>query len=190
MTICIIPARSGSQRIPHKNRKLFHGKPIILYSIETAQKSGLFDEIIVSTDDPDIFEIAMAHGATGYMRPEHLAVDEIGTQAVAKDVLEQVDTEYACVLYATSPLLSVERLEFGYVVASSLDDSLSYAYSCDRDGNDAGCFYFGKTKSFVDDVPLAGNSVCIALPPERVCDINVMADWHQAEAMFEVLYET
>ena len=57
--ICVIPARGGSRRIPKKNIKFFHGKPIIAYSIETAKASGLFAEIYVSTDDLEIANIAV-----------------------------------------------------------------------------------------------------------------------------------
>lgn len=184
--ICVIPARSGSQRIPGKNRKLFHGKPIILYSIEAAQKSGLFDEIIISTDDPDIFEIAMAHGATGYMRPEHLSKNEVGTQAVAKDVLSQVSCEYACVLYATSPLISVEDLKRG-LDRLKTSRTKKYAYSVDEDGVDCGNFYWGRARDFVDGLPLSGNSVEVPIAQERVMDINTISDWMLAETKYILL---
>ena len=62
--LCIIPARGGSKRIPRKNIKDFLGKPIIAYSIEAAIQSNLFDEIMVSTDDEEIAEVAKKHGAT------------------------------------------------------------------------------------------------------------------------------
>ncbi len=61
--ICIIPARGGSKRIPKKNIKDFLGKPIIAYSIEMALETGLFDEVMVSTDDLEIADIAMSYGA-------------------------------------------------------------------------------------------------------------------------------
>ena len=61
--LCIIPARGGSKRIHRKNIKDFHGKPIIVYSIEAALQSGLFDEVMVSTDDQEIAEIGKSHGA-------------------------------------------------------------------------------------------------------------------------------
>ena len=63
MNICIIPARGGSKRIPRKNIKEFNGKPIIAWSILAAQKSGLFDQIIVSTDDDEIKLISEKYGA-------------------------------------------------------------------------------------------------------------------------------
>ena len=63
MNICVIPARGGSKRIPRKNIKDFNGKPIIAYSIEAALKSNCFDQVIVSTDDDEIAEVAIKYGA-------------------------------------------------------------------------------------------------------------------------------
>jgi CMP-N-acetylneuraminic acid synthetase len=88
--IAIIPARGGSQRIPKKNIKEFCGKPIIAYSIQTALRSRLFDQIIVSTDSPEIWKVAEAWGAdTIVNRSVYASQDKIGTQAVAREVLEQ-----------------------------------------------------------------------------------------------------
>lgn len=61
--LAIIPARGGSKRIPRKNIKPFMGKPIIAYSIEAALQSGIFDEVMVSTDDEEIAEVAKQYGA-------------------------------------------------------------------------------------------------------------------------------
>ena len=72
--IAIIPARGGSKRIPHKNVKLFMGKPIIAYSIETALSTHLFDEVMVSTDDLEIAEVARQYGASvPFLRTEETA---------------------------------------------------------------------------------------------------------------------
>ena len=71
MNIAIIPARGGSKRIPRKNIKLFHGRPIISYSIEVALKSGLFEKVIVSTDDEEIKSISEKYGAiVPFKRPK------------------------------------------------------------------------------------------------------------------------
>ena len=88
--ICIIPARGGSKRIPRKNIKNFLGKPIIAYSIEAAQKSGLFDEIMVSTDDPKIAETAKKHGAkVPFLRSTENANDFATLADVLIEVVEQ-----------------------------------------------------------------------------------------------------
>jgi len=120
MNIAIIPARGGSKRIPRKNIKKFCGKPIIAYSIETAKASGLFDKIIVSTDDEEIAEVAKKYGAEiPFMRPRELSDDFTGTNAVVKHALEWLMgqgeiIEYACCIYATAPFIQVECLKEGY----------------------------------------------------------------------------
>ena len=87
MKLCVIPARGGSKRIPRKNIRPFCGKPILAYSIEAALETGLFDRVMVSTDDEEIAEVAQAHGAEiPFLRPGELADDHTGTNAVAQAV--------------------------------------------------------------------------------------------------------
>ena len=87
MRVAIIPARGGSKRIPRKNIKFFCGKPIIAYSIEAALSSGCFDKVIVSTEDDEIALIAESFGASvPFMRPQNIADDRTGTNAVVKQV--------------------------------------------------------------------------------------------------------
>ncbi len=114
--IAVIPARGGSKRIPKKNIKLFLGKPLIAYSIETAQKSGLFDRIVVSTDDTDVAEIAIEYGAEiPFMRPKELSDDHTSAVEVVENTLARMEKEgesirYACTIYPTAPLLEAEYL--------------------------------------------------------------------------------
>ena len=111
MIIAVIPARGGSKRIPRKNIKYFHGKPIIAYSIEAAINSRCFDKVIVSTDDLEIAEIAKKYGAVvPYLRPSNISDDFTGTNVVVKNVIEWfldqgTIVEYACCIYATAPFL-------------------------------------------------------------------------------------
>ena len=89
--IAIIPARGGSKRIPNKNIRLFAGRPIISYSIQAALDSRLFDRVIVSTDSPQISEIATQYGAeVPFLRPSELADDETGTASVIIHALDGV----------------------------------------------------------------------------------------------------
>jgi len=116
MNVAIIPARGGSKRIPRKNIKLFHGKPIIAYSIEAAITSGCFDKIIVSTDDDEIADIARQYGAqVPFIRPAHLADDHSTTLAVISHALNwMIDNEekpdLTCIIYATAPFLRPETI--------------------------------------------------------------------------------
>jgi len=120
MNIAIIPARGGSKRIPKKNIKYFSGKPIIAWSIEVAIKSGIFDRVIVSTDDEQIAEVATTYGAeVPFMRPSDLSDDHTGTNLVVKQTVEWLLTqgcsiEYICCIYATAPLLQLGYLKEGY----------------------------------------------------------------------------
>jgi len=115
-SVAIITARGGSKRIPHKNIKDFCGKPIIAYSIEAALQAGCFDEIMVSTDDPQIAEIAKQYGASvPFMRSAENADDFSTTRDVVKEVLEQYEAvgrhfEYACCIYPTAPFITGSRL--------------------------------------------------------------------------------
>lgn len=114
--LAIITARGGSKRIPRKNIKEFCGKPIIAYSIEAALQSGVFDEVMVSTDDEEIAEIAMKYGAkVPFFRSEATANDFATTNDVIWEVLEEYEKrgevfDAFCCMYPTAPFLKAERL--------------------------------------------------------------------------------
>jgi len=120
MNIAIIPARGGSKRIPRKNIKFFHGKPMIAYSIEAAKQSGCFDRIIVSTDDQEIAEVALQYGAeVPFFRPEKFSDDHATTMDVMQHALnwceaEGWEVENVCCLYATAPFVLPEYIKQGY----------------------------------------------------------------------------
>jgi len=118
--LAIIPARGGSKRIPRKNIRDFCGKPIIAYSIESALKSGLFEEVMVSTDDAEIAEIARSYGAkVPFLRSAQNADDFATTMDVIREVLEKYKEagktfEYVCCIYPTAPLIRAEHLAEGF----------------------------------------------------------------------------
>lgn len=114
--LAIITARGGSKRIPKKNIRLFLGKPIIVYSIEAALKSGIFDEVMVSTDSQEIADIAIKYGAKVPFFRSAKNSDDYSTSA---DVIEEVlleykkrgkEYDYVCCLYPTAPFVTEERL--------------------------------------------------------------------------------
>lgn len=199
MKVAIIPARGGSRRIPKKNIRPFHGLPIIAYSIKTAQASGLFDGIYVSTDDDEIADVAKLYGAAVMRRLDYFAQDEVGTQAVMRHALitmiEQsgnyryTDLESACCIYATAPMLLPQDLIDGYRAMKKR--VARYAFSVGYPPlRDAGCYYCGLAHSFINGDPLVGpETVVMPLPAKRVMDINTMADWEQAERMYAALQE-
>ena len=118
--VAIIPARGGSKRIPRKNIKDFHGKPLIAYSIEVALKSKLFEKVIVSTDDEEIAKIAIKYGASvPFLRPKELSDDFTGTGAVVNHTLEYLKSigenyDFVCTIYATAPFLDEKYLIEGF----------------------------------------------------------------------------
>ncbi len=139
MKLAVIPARGGSKRIPRKNIKRFAGKPIIAYSIEAAHKSGLFDQIIVSTDDDEIAEVAKQYGAdVPFMRSAELSGDHTGTMDVIVHAIQTVakqqgeTPEYTCCIYATAPFLLPEFLQQGYDKLSRSE--YAYAFSVNEFG--------------------------------------------------------
>ena len=127
--LCVIPARGGSKRIPRKNIKPFLGKPIIAYSIEIAIKSGLFDTVMVSTDDVEIAECAKKYGAeVPFFRSVANANDYATTQSVLEEVLKEyanIGVYWSCLfcIYPTAPLAQTETIKKGYdcLVSNKLD---------------------------------------------------------------------
>lgn len=121
-SVAIITARGGSKRIPRKNIKDFCGKPIMAYSIEAAKESGLFDEVMVSTDDGEIAEVARKYGANvPFMRSAATSDDYATTADVIREVLGEYEKQgknfgWVCCIYPTAP----------FVTAKKLRDSFSY----------------------------------------------------------------
>ena len=116
-TVAIITARGGSKRIPRKNIKEFCGKPILAYSIEAALQSGLFDTVMVSTDDEEIAEIGKKYGAeVPFYRSEKTANDFATTNDVLLEVLEEYEKrgqhfDVACCIYPTAPFITAEKIK-------------------------------------------------------------------------------
>lgn len=130
--LCIIPARGGSKRIPRKNIKEFLGKPIIAYSIETAIETGLFDEVMVSTDDVEIAEVAQKYGAkVPFMRSAETASDFASTADVLKEVLTKYkelgkEVDNFCCFYATAPLVQSKDVAAAFERLQQSDFSCVY----------------------------------------------------------------
>jgi pseudaminic acid cytidylyltransferase len=133
--LAVIPARGGSKRIPRKNLRLFHGKPIVVYSIEAALGSALFDHVVVSTDDDEIAELALGAGAeVPFRRPQALADDHTGTNAVARHAIEWFaqhaePVTSACCLYATAPFVTAGDLRASQAL---LGDDTDFVFAATR----------------------------------------------------------
>lgn len=118
-SIAVITARGGSKRIPRKNIKEFCGKPILAYSIEAAKKSGVFDTVMVSTDDKEIAEIAVKYGAeVPFYRSEKTSGDFATTADVLMEVIDEYDKlgksfDILACIYPTAPFITAEKLKNG-----------------------------------------------------------------------------
>ena len=140
MKIAIIPARGGSKRIPRKNIKDFFGKPVIAYAIDAALASDCFDEVIVSTDDAEIADIAILYGASvPFMRSTENASDTAGTVPVLLEVLGLKPADYTtiCCIYPCNPFLTSEKVQEGLIKhletgADSTFPVVAYSYPPQR----------------------------------------------------------
>jgi pseudaminic acid cytidylyltransferase len=143
-TLCIIPARGGSKRIPKKNIKLFLGQPILKYSIDAAVQSKIFDEVMVSTDDDEIAEVAINIGATV---PFKRSLESSGDYATTFEVILEVVNNYSkklnvnfdriCCIYPCAPFISSEKLinSYNLFVENKFDSVLpivSFAFPIQR----------------------------------------------------------
>ena len=225
MNLAVIPARGGSKRIPKKNIQLFNGKPMIVWAINKAKDSKLFDRIIVSTDDPEISRIAQLEGAyTPFTRPQNLSDDNTPTVPVISHAIEMLSIdglnfEYTCCIYPCSPTMQISDLKNAFKLL--LTSNASYVYptteyshpiqramyresngkmhfiqpeheltrtqDLQRTYHDAGMFYWGKTKSWLDKLPMHTAGVSIKLPHWRVVDIDNQEDWHRAEILCKAM---
>lgn len=192
-SVCIIPARGGSQRIQRKNIKLFYGKPIIAYSIEFALKSGVFQDVFVSSEDAEIGFIAKQYGAKWLPRQDEYSVDSVGTQEVMQYVLANqiFGFEYACCIYPTAPMICdghFKRCHWRLLQHESCDYSIP-AHLVNGKLEDPGQYYWGRFDAFVNRPSLNrlhGEEWIFKqiIPPETVCDINTPEDWNRAEIMY------
>jgi N-acylneuraminate cytidylyltransferase len=118
--VAIITARGGSKRIPRKNIRSFCGSPILNYSVEAALESSIFDKVMVSTDDPEIAEVARQAGAeVPFLRSASTSNDYATTAEVLTEVLmafeQKGDTfQYACCIYPTAPFVTSEKLKTAF----------------------------------------------------------------------------
>lgn len=140
--IAIIPVRLGSKRLPDKNIKTFMGKPLFIYTVESAYKSGLFDKIHISTESLKVKSIAEHHGfQIDFMRPKELASSQAKLKDVCRYVLDKYldqgsEFENLCLLWATSPMRTHEDILSSFELISNNIDSVigvseyNYAIHC------------------------------------------------------------
>lgn len=121
MCLAVIPARGGSKRVPRKNVRPFAGKPMLAWPVAAALACGLFDRVLVSTDDANIAAVAEAAGATApFLRPADLSGDHVPTRAVIRHAIveaERLDgaaVDYVCCILATAPFVRPGDIREGF----------------------------------------------------------------------------
>lgn len=223
-SLCLIPARGGSKRIPHKNIIPFCGKPLIAHSIENALNSGIFDSVVVSSDDEEIIKVARQYGAfVPFVRPKNLSDDYSSSTEVVKHAInffsqrgENFGT--VCCLYATAPLIDrmILKEAFDEFKQSGADFLFSVSefsapiqrafyltdekrvqmfdegkyFSRSQDLTpaffDAGAFYFGKAKAWLEEeMMFRPHSAAFVLPRHLVCDIDTPQDLEWAKILYQ-----
>ena len=186
MRAAIIPARGGSSRIPRKNIKMFHGKPVIAYSIAAAKESGLFDGgVWVSTEDPEVAQIALANGARVIMRPSNLAemngAPDCGTQEVARHAvstlqLDGVKVDRVCCIYPCAPTMTATDI-WAVHTAARVTGWCGIYYV-------PGWLYWMTAQRLLSDPEIKDSDFGMDLSRSRYVDINTTEDWARAEQMY------
>ena len=182
MNACVIPARSGSKRLPGKNVKLFFGRPVLWYAIDTAYRTGLFSRVMVSSDSQDIGRLAQEYGAEWHHRSARTSDDGANDYAVIQEVLKTVKPDYLCYLYPITPLLEPVDLLKGY------DMMLSHLWPVVRstmpNGKDAGAFYWLDCGAEVSEYSYYNEFAPLPLPEFNCHDVNTLEDWQVMAAKY------
>jgi CMP-N-acetylneuraminic acid synthetase len=151
-TLGVIPARGGSKSVPRKNIVLVHGKPLIAYTIEAAQRSRLLTHFLVSSDDPEIIAVARQYGAPApFVRPAELATDTAPSLPVVQHAVGEMERlhgityDYVVLLQPTTPLRLAEDIDAALekLVATGADSVISVC--------DVGAYHPARMRQIVND---------------------------------------
>tara|TARA_B110000238_G_scaffold90718_2_gene99413 strand:+ start:1531 stop:2208 length:678 start_codon:yes stop_codon:yes gene_type:complete len=211
--IAVIPARGGSKRLKRKNIKQFNGKPLIAWSIYAAKNSNYIDEVIVSTEDKEIADLALSFGANvPYMRPVDLSKDNVDSTEPVLDILNNfLEYQQVVLLQPTSPLrttldidkcieLSVYNKGVPCIAVTNLVNDFSVLVNKDKNNiisqftvkNDNlykinGAVYTSASDSFKNNRTfMTKNTICYEMPKERSIDIDTILDFKIAEELFKI----
>ena len=187
--LCIIPARGGSKRIPRKNIRPLHGRPLLAWAVAAAREAGCFDEVMVSTDDAEVAALARDCGAAvPFPRLPATATDHATTTDVLREVLAgyasrgQGPFDLACCVYPTAALLQPEHLRTGHdllLTDPALDSVMAVqAY------HDAGQFYWFRPARLAATGKVLGDRCApVVLESWEAVDLDEEADWQFLERL-------
>ena len=178
-SVCYIQARGGSKRIPHKNKMIWYGLPFVADAIVKANMTGLFDMIMVSSDDTEILDIARKYGALPVLRSKEMSGDNITDAQLAKEIFKPLKHyDHICCLYPCVPLLTVQDMRSAYSRFFTTETEALRAV--DKTGKDAGAFYFFRmTDKPIDTLKYLDYTLEVAQ------DINTMDDIKEAKRKYE-----
>ncbi len=189
MILALIPARSGSKRLPGKNLKLLHGRPLIAYTILEAQKAAYLDQhskLVVSTEDDEIADVAREYRCDVIKRPLHLAGDKSSVYGTIRHAMDAVGgCEAVCLLQVTSPLRVADDID-RCIEAAGPDYKQAMTVGLgDNEAN--GAVYVGSSEWLRnggnwDD----GTPIWVAMPKARSVDINTPEEFAEAERLMSV----
>lgn len=181
MIVAYIQARGGSKRFPRKNLALWNGKPMVADAIEKAQAAMIFDVIAVSSDDPEILQIAVDYGVLPLWRSPQASSDTATDDDVYFEVIRYFDeADIVCKLYPCIPTIKPSDIETAFY--SLVDGDYYGLFGVDKNGKDAGAFYIFKTSSVQDSISLS-SFPWDTLTLENACDINTPEDLETARRM-------
>lgn len=181
----MIPARRGSTRLKQKNLALLNGKPLISYAIDAAKKSGIFDKIIVNSEDSVFADLAKKHGVDFYHRPAELATSDTKSDAVVNDFISKNPCDIVAWVNPTSPLQTGEEIRqvIEYFIAEKCDSLITVKseqvhaiydgqplnfnseeeFARTQDLKIVGCFVYSvmmwRTKTFVENFKKRGHAI-------------------------------
>ena len=211
--IAIIPARGGSKRLKRKNIKQFNGKPLIAWSIYAAKNSNYIDEVVVSTEDKEIADLALSFGANvPYMRPTDLSKDNVDATQPVLDILNNfLEYQQVVLLQPTSPLrttldidkcieLSVDNKGVPCISVTNLVNDFSVLVNKDKNNIISqfsvnsdnlyrinGAVYTSASDSFKNNCTfMTKNTISYEMPKERSIDIDTILDFKIAEELFKI----
>jgi CMP-N,N'-diacetyllegionaminic acid synthase len=185
MVYAIIPARGGSQRIPHKNMRIFCGKPLIYWTIQTAIESKIFDRIIVSSDDDEVLNYSKGLGVIALKRPTELATNtakSIDTVFHIINRCEMKNTDLIMLLQPTSPLRTKDNIIESIMLLNDYDSLVSVNETSEGHFQFNGAIYLNtveflkKTNNFYNI-----NTYLYQMPKDRSIDIDTEYEWSLAE---------
>ena len=170
VNVCLIPARSGSKRLPGKNTKDFYGKPVVGYSVGTAIDSGLFRSVLVSTDDENLPPLYPCE-----LRPFGLSGDDATDWDVIADYIDwHLDIDFLCYLYPVAPMVTVQDLIQGYSMVRG-----PFNVACAK-----GQFYWIDVEWFRGATEQEYYDSFTYIPGIEYPDVNTAEDWERLRVMY------